>query len=60
MLVLEIYENVDLVLGMNNIFELEDMINMKESCFSFLNRSMPLFSKEQVILKLTEEMFIRI
>ena len=33
---------------------------MTESCFSFLNRSVPFFSKEQVILKLGEESFIKI
>ena len=37
MLVSEIHENVDLVLGIKNIFELEGIINLRESCFSFLN-----------------------
>ena len=32
----EIDENVDLVLGIKNIFKLEDIINLRESCFSFL------------------------
>ena len=36
-LVSEIHENVDLVFGINNIFELEGIINSHESCFSFLN-----------------------
>ena len=40
-LVLEIHENVDLVLGIKNIFELDSIINSQESCFSFLNRSIP-------------------
>ena len=42
-LVLEIHENVDLVIGIKNKFELEGMINSQESCFSFLNRSIPFF-----------------
>ena len=33
-LVSEIHENVDLVLGIKNIFELEGVINSQESCFS--------------------------
>ena len=42
-LVSEIYDNVDLVMGMKNIFELEGVIDSKESCFSFLSRSIPFF-----------------
>ena len=40
-LVSEIHENVDLVFGVKNIFELEGIINSQESCLSFLNRSIP-------------------
>ena len=35
-LVSEIHENVDLVFGIKNIFELEGIINSQMSCFSFL------------------------
>ena len=35
-LVSEIHENVDLVLGIKNLFELEGMINSRDSCLSFL------------------------
>ena len=42
-LVLEIHDNVDLVMGMKNIFELEGVIDSRESCFSFLSRSIPFF-----------------
>ena len=31
----EIHENVDLVMGMKNVFELEGVIESCESCFSF-------------------------
>ena len=48
-LVSEIHENVDLVFGTKNIFELEGSINSQESCFSLLNRSLPFFPKEQVV-----------
>ena len=42
-LVSEIHDNVDLVMGMKNIFELEGVIDSRESCFSFLSRSIPFF-----------------
>ena len=42
-LVSEIHDNVDLVMGMKKIFELEGVIDSRESCFSFLSRSIPFF-----------------
>ena len=36
----EIHENVDLVLGIKNIFELEGVMNSQDCCFNFLNRSL--------------------
>ena len=54
-LVSEIHENVDLVLGIKNIFELEGVIDWQESCFNFLNRSIPFFLREEVILKPEEQ-----
>ena len=42
-LVSEIHDNVDLVMGMKNIFELEGVIDSRECCFSFLSRSIPFF-----------------
>ena len=42
-LVSEIHDNVDLVIGMKNIFELEGVIDSRESCFSFLSRTIPYF-----------------
>ena len=50
-LVSEIHENVDLVLGIKNLFELEGVIDSWNSCFGFLNRSIPLFLKEEVEVK---------
>ena len=35
-LVSEIHENVDLVLGIKNVFELEVVINSRDCCFKFL------------------------
>ena len=43
-LVSEIHDSIDLVMGMKNIFELEGMIDLRDSCFSFLSRSIPFFA----------------
>ena len=50
-LVSEIHENVGLVLGIKNIFELEGVIDSCDSCFNFLNRSILFFSKGKVALE---------
>ena len=59
-LVSEIHNNVDLVLGMKNVFELEGVIDMWDSSFKFWNRSLPFFSKEQVVVKPKERKFVKI
>ena len=56
----EIYENIDLVLGIKNIFELERVINLKDCCFNLLNRSLPIFSKECIVLKPREQELIKV
>ena len=60
MLVSEIHDNVELVLGMKNVFELEGEIDMQNSSFKFLNRSLPFISKEHVVVKPKERKFIKI
>ena len=47
----EIQENVDLVIGIKNLFELEGVINSQDSCVSFLNRSIPFFPWKKVSAK---------
>ena len=59
-LVSEIHDNVDLVVGMKNVFELEGVIDIQDTSFKFLNRSVPFLSKEQVIVKTKERKFIKI
>ena len=60
-LVSEIHDNVNSVLGMMNVFELEGVIDMWDSSFKFLNRSIPFFSKKNpVVLKPKERKFIKI
>ena len=48
-LVSEIHENVDLVLGIKNVFELDGVINSRDCCFKFLNRSLPISRKRSDI-----------
>ena len=43
MLVSEIFNNVDMVLGIKNLFELEGVIDSRESSFRFLSRLIPIF-----------------
>ena len=45
-LVSEIHENIDLVLGIKNVFKLEGVINSRDCCFKFLNRSVPIFPEK--------------
>ena len=59
-LVSEIHKNVDLVLGIKNVFELEGVINSRDCCFKFLNRSVPIFPKKEVILKPNEQKLIKV
>ena len=42
-LVSEIFDNVDMVLGIKNLFELEDVVNSRESSFRLLSQSIPIF-----------------
>ena len=59
-LVSEIHENVDLVLGIKNVLELEGMIYSRGCCFKFLNRSLPIFPMDHIILKPREEKLIKV
>ena len=59
-LVSEIHENVVLVLGIKNVFELEGVINSRDCCFKFLNRSIPIFPESCVILKPKEQRLIKV
>ena len=59
-LVSQIHENVDLVLGIKNVFKLEGVINTRDCCFKFLNRSLPIFPKYCIILKPKEQKLIKV
>ena len=59
-LVSEIHENVDLVLGIKNVFELEGVINSKDCRFGFLNRSVPIYPEKELILKPNEQKLVKV
>ena len=59
-LVSEIHENVDLVLGIKNVFELEGVINSRDCQFEFLNRSVPFYPEKEIILKPYEQKLVRV
>ena len=59
-LVSEINENVDLVLGIKNVFELEGVINSRDCRFEFLNRSVPIYLEKEVILKPDEQKLVKV
>ena len=59
-LVSEIHENVDLVLGMKNVFELEGVINSRICWFKFLNRSVPIYQEKELILKPEEQKLVKV
>ena len=59
-LVSEIHENVDLVLGIKNMFVLEGVINSWDCCFNFLDRSLSIFPKEHIVLKPKEQKLIKV
>ena len=42
------------------MFELEGVFNSRECCFSFLNRSLPIFPKEKIIMKPGEQKVVKI
>ena len=54
----EIHENVDLVIGIKNLFELEGVIDSQDSCVNLLNRSIPFFPKENISVKPKEQMIL--
>ena len=60
MLVSEIFDNVDMGLGIKNIFELEGVIDSLESWFRFLSRYISIFPREQVVVKPGEKKLIPI
>ena len=59
-LVSEIHENVDLVLGIKNVFKLEGIINSRDCCFKFLYRSVPIYPENEIVLKPNEQKLVKV
>ena len=59
-LVSEIHKNVDLVLGIKNVFELEGVINSRDCRFEFLNRLVPIYPEKELILKPDEQKLVQV
>ena len=59
-LVSEIHKNIGLVLGIKNVFELDGVINSRDCCFKFLNRSVPIFPEHNIILMPNEQKLIKV
>ena len=59
-LVSVIHENVHLVLGIKNIFELEGVISSRDCCFKFLSRSIQIYPEKEVILKPNEQKLVKV
>ena len=59
-LVSEIHKNVDIVLGIKNVFELECVINSRDCRFQFLNRSVPIYPEKELILKPNEQKVVKV
>ena len=49
-----------MVLGIKNVFELEGVINSRDCCFKFLNRSVPIFPEKEIILKPNDQKLIKV
>ena len=59
-MVSEIHENVDLVLGIRNVFELEGVISSRDCCFKFLNRSLPIYPEKEIVLKPNKQKLVKV
>ena len=59
-LVSGIHKNIDLVLGIKNMFKLEGIINSRDCRFEFLNRSVPIYQEKELILKPSEHKLVKV
>ena len=59
-LVSQIHENVDLILGIKNVFEIEGVTNSRDCQFKFLNRSIPIYPEKEVVLNPDELKLVKV
>ena len=58
-LVSEIQQSMDLILGVKNMFELEGEVSCRTSQFKFLNRSLPLFPLSTHRIKIAAKAYVK-
>ena len=58
-LVLEIQQNMDIILGIKNMFEIEGEISCRTSQFRFLNRSLPIFALSTHRIKVGAKAYVK-
>ena len=58
-LVSEIYDNVDIVMGIQNVYEIEGVISTRDLCLYFVKRSIPLLPSADILLKPREQRIIK-
>ena len=49
-----------LVLGIKNVFELEGIINSRDCCFKYLDRSVPIYPENEIVLKPNEQKLVKV
>ena len=59
-LVSEIHENIDLVLGIKNVFKLEGVMNSRDCCFKILNRSVSIYPEKEIVLKPNKQKLVKV
>ena len=57
---LDIHENVDLVLGIKTVFELEGIINSRDCCFKFFNRSVAIYPENEIVMKPNVQKLVKV
>ena len=58
-LVSEIQQNMDLILGVKNMFEIEGEVSCRTSQFRFLNRSLPIFTLSTHRIKVGAKAYVK-
>ena len=58
-LVSEVQQSMDLILGVKNMFELEEEVSCRTSQFKFLNRSLPLFPLSTHRIKVGAKAYVK-
>ena len=47
-------------MGIQNVFKLEGIINSRDCCFKFLNRSVPIYPESEIVLKPNEQKLLKV